>query len=235
MFNFSEGEILLIDKELNWTSFDVVNFLKPAIWSYEEKKTGVRNKIKIGHAGTLDPLATGLLIVCTGKKTKEINTIQQLPKTYTGTFYIGATTPSFDRELKVDKEYPTSHITEELILSTAKSMIGPQLQTPPIYSAVSINGVRAYQLARNNVEVVLSPKPIEIYSFEIKNINFPLVDFEVECSKGTYIRAIARDFGIKLNSGAYLHSLRRTKIGNYSVDNALPVKKFLDMLKKLEN
>jgi tRNA pseudouridine55 synthase len=235
MFNFSEGEILLIDKELNWTSFDVVNFLKPAIWSYEEKKTGVRNKIKIGHAGTLDPLATGLLIVCTGKKTKEINTIQQLPKTYTGTFYIGATTPSFDRELKVDKEYPTSHITKELILSTAKSMIGPQLQTPPIYSAVSINGVRAYQLARNNVEVVLSPKPIEIYSFEIKNINFPLVDFEVECSKGTYIRAIARDFGIKLNSGAYLHSLRRTKIGNYSVDNALPVKKFLDMLKKLEN
>jgi tRNA pseudouridine55 synthase len=212
-----------------------VNFLKPAIWSYEEKKTGVRNKIKIGHAGTLDPLATGLLIVCTGKKTKEINTIQQLPKTYTGTFYIGATTPSFDRELKVDKEYPTSHITEELILSTAKSMIGPQLQTPPIYSAVSINGVRAYQLARNNIEVVLSPKKIEIYRFEIKNINFPLVDFEVECSKGTYIRAIARDFGIKLNSGAYLHSLRRTKIGNYSVDNALPVKKFLDILKKLEN
>jgi tRNA pseudouridine55 synthase len=235
MFNFSEGEILLIDKELNWTSFDVVNFLKPAIWSYEEKKTGVRNKIKIGHAGTLDPLATGLLIVCTGKKTKEINTIQQLPKTYTGTFYIGATTPSFDRELKVDKEYPTSHITEELILSTAKSMIGPQLQTPPIYSAVSINGVRAYQLARNNIEVVLSPKKIEIYRFEIKNINFPLVDFEIDCSKGTYIRAIARDFGIKLNSGAYLHSLRRTKIGNYSVDNALPVKKFLDMLKKLEN
>jgi tRNA pseudouridine55 synthase len=235
MFNFSEGEILLIDKELNWTSFDVVNFLKPAIWSYEEKKTGVRNKIKIGHAGTLDPLATGLLIVCTGKKTKEINTIQQLPKTYTGTFYIGATTPSFDRELKVDKEYPTSHITEELILSTAKSMIGPQLQTPPIYSAVSINGVRAYQLARNNIEVVLSPKKIEIYRFEIKNINFPLVDFEIDCSKGTYIRAIARDFGIKLNSGAYLHSLRRTKIGNYSVDNALPVKKFLDILKKLEN
>jgi len=235
MFDFANGEILLIDKELNWSSFDVVNFLRPAIWNYEEKKSGFKNKIKVGHAGTLDPLATGLLIVCTGKKTKEINTIQQLPKTYTGTFYIGATTPSFDRELKVDKEYPTSHITEELILSTAKSMIGPQLQTPPIYSAVSINGVRAYQLARNNIEVVLSPKKIEIYRFEIKNINFPLVDFEIDCSKGTYIRAIARDFGIKLNSGAYLHSLRRTKIGNYSVDNALPVKKFLDMLKKLKN
>jgi tRNA pseudouridine55 synthase len=235
MFNFSEGEILLIDKELNWTSFDVVNFLKPAIWSYEEKKTGVRNKIKIGHAGTLDPLATGLLIICTGKKTKEIDAIQQLPKTYTGTFYIGATTPSFDREEEVDKEYPTSHISEELILSTAKSMIGQQLQTPPVHSAVNINGKRSYQLARKNIEVVLNPKPIEIYRFEIKNINFPLVDFEVECSKGTYIRAIARDFGIKLNSGAYLHSLRRTNIGNYSVDNALPVKKFLDMLKKLEN
>jgi tRNA pseudouridine55 synthase len=235
MFDFANGEILLIDKELNWSSFDVVNFLRPAIWNYEEKKSGLKNKIKVGHAGTLDPLATGLLIVFTGKKTKEINTIQQLPKTYTGTFYIGATTPSFDRELKVDKEYPTSHITEELILSTAKSMIGPQLQTPPIYSAVSINGVRAYQLARNNIEVVLRPKQIEIYRFEIKNINFPLVDFEIDCSKGTYIRAIARDFGIKLNSGAYLHSLRRTKIGNYSVDNALPVKKFLDMLKKLEN
>jgi tRNA pseudouridine55 synthase len=233
MFDFANGEILLIDKELNWSSFDVVNFLRPAIWNYEEKKSGFKNKIKVGHAGTLDPLATGLLIVCTGKKTKEINTIQQLPKTYTGTFYIGATTPSFDRELKVDKEYPTSHITEELILSTAKSMIGPQLQTPPIYSAVSINGVRAYQLARNNIEVVLSPKKIEIYRFEIKNINFPLVDFEIDCSKGTYIRAIARDFGIKLNSGAYLHSLRRTKIGNYSVDNALPVKKLLDILKQL--
>jgi len=235
MFDFTMGEILLIDKELNWTSFDVVNFLRPAIWSYEEKKSGVKNKIKIGHAGTLDPLATGLLIICTGKKTKEIDTIQKLPKTYTGTFYLGATTPTFDREMPVDKEYPISHISKELILSTAQSMIGQQLQTPPIFSAVNVNGVRAYQLARKNMEVVLKPKPIEIYRFEIKNINLPLVDFEIECSKGTYIRAIARDFGKKLNSGAYLYSLRRTKIGNYSVENALPVKKFLEILKYQEN
>lgn len=234
MFNFFEGEIILIDKELNWTSFDVVNYIKPAIWSFEEAKYGVRNKIKIGHAGTLDPLATGLLIICTGKKTKQINTIQEFPKTYTGTFFIGATTPSFDREYPVDTTFDISSITEQKILDTSKKFIGIQMQVPPLHSAVNVNGKRAYQLARKNIEVPLKPKPIEIYRFEIKNIQLPFVEFEVECSKGTYIRTLAKDFGLALNAGAYLENLRRTKIGAYDVQNALPVRVFLDWLKKNE-
>lgn len=235
MYNFTEGEIILIDKPLEWSSFDVVKYIKPAIIDYEEYRTGIRNKnIKIGHAGTLDPLATGLLIICTGKKTKEIQTIQSLPKTYTGAFFIGATTPSFDKETPVHHIYPTEHIKQQDIFHTAKSFIGTQLQTPPIYSAININGKRAYDLARKNKPIPspITAKPIEIYQFNITKINFPLIYFEIECSKGTYIRSIAKDFGEKLNSGAYLHELKREKIGHYQINQAHQVKNFVDTLKK---
>lgn len=234
MFDFINGEIILIDKEPGWTSFDVVNFIKPAIWTYEEKKYDVRYKVKIGHAGTLDPLASGLLVICTGKKTKSIQQIQELPKTYTGTFYVGAVTPTFDKEEPISQQWDISHITNEMIIETAKKFIGPQMQIPPVHSAVNVNGKRAYQWARKNVDVSIMPKPIEIYRFDIKKIYLPYVDFEIECSKGTYIRAIARDFGNALNAGAFLESLRRTKTGHYDVKDALPVKVFLDVLKKSE-
>ncbi|GAB4455465.1 MAG: tRNA pseudouridine(55) synthase TruB [Bacteroidia bacterium] len=234
MFHFADGEIILIDKEEGWTSFDVVNYIKPAIWSFEENKIGVRNKIKIGHAGTLDPLASGLLVICTGNKTKEIDSIQALSKTYTGTFYIGATTESFDREMEINQTFDISHINEDLIIEVSKKFIGKQMQVPPIHSAVNINGKRAYQLARKNKEVILTPKPIEIYRFEITEINLPYVSFEVECSKGTYIRALARDFGQALQSGAYLEKLRRTKIGNYDVKDAINVKQFIDIIKNIK-
>ncbi len=240
MFNFSEGEIILIDKETNWTSYDVINFIKPAIWRYEENRIGLRSKIKIGHAGTLDPLASGLLIICTGKKTKDVGKIQSLPKVYTGSFYMGASTPCHDKELPVNEIFETSHITEDLLYSTAKEFEGQQLQIPPIHSAVNINGKRAYQWARklknqvtdNEKKVTLQPKPIEIYRFEITKIQMPLVYFEIKCSKGTYIRSIARDFGLKLNSGAYLNSLIREKIGDYTVKEAMKIRDFMDTLKK---
>ncbi|GIV28352.1 MAG: tRNA pseudouridine synthase B [Bacteroidia bacterium] len=233
MFNFIEGEILLIDKELNWSSFDVVNYLKPAIHDFTKKHFNQKTKIKIGHAGTLDPLATGLLIICTGKKTKIIQEIQNLRKTYTGAFFIGATTPSFDKELPIDNTFPTKHINEQLILKTAKSFIGEQLQIPPEYSAVNIAGKRAYELARLNQPVEIAPKPITIYRFDITKIEGQLVYFEIECSKGTYIRSIARDFGKALNSGAYLDNLRRTKIGDYTIENAIKIKQFVHLLKNI--
>ncbi|GIV29233.1 MAG: tRNA pseudouridine synthase B [Bacteroidia bacterium] len=233
MFDFHNGEIILIDKEINWTSFDVVNYLKPAIQEFEEKKHGIKTKIKIGHAGTLDPLATGLLIVCTGKKTKEIQNLMNLRKTYTGTFCLGASTASFDKEQSVNQTFDLSGITEERIHSVSKSFIGKQMQVPPTFSAVKVKGKRAYELVRQNVDVELSPKPIEIYRFEIKNICLPYVDFEIECSKGTYIRAIARDFGKALDNGCYLESLRRTKIGDYDVKDAMKVRDFPAFIKKL--
>lgn len=230
MFNFSEGEIILIDKELGWSSFDVIKYIRPAIFDFEKKRTGIKQNIKIGHAGTLDPLASGLLLICTGKKTKEIGQLQLLRKTYTGAFYIGATTPSFDTETEVDQIYETRHIDEDMIISTAKKFIGKQEQVPPLYSAVNINGVRAYQLARQQVEVSLSAKMIEIYRFDIRKIEWPLVYFEIECSKGTYIRSIARDFGKALQSGAYLYTLRRERIGEYDVKDAMQAKAFINIL-----
>lgn len=233
MFHFSDGEIILIDKEINWTSFDVVNYLKPAIQEFEEKKYGIKSKIKIGHAGTLDPLATGLLIVCTGKKTKEIQTLMDLRKTYIGTFCLGATTASFDKEQPIYQTFDISGITEEMIYSVTKNFIGRQLQVPPAFSAVRVRGKRAYELVRQNVEVELKPKPIEIYKFEITSIHLPYIDFMIECSKGTYIRAIARDFGNALNNGAYLENLRRTKIGEYDVNDAMKIKEFLNFIKKI--
>lgn len=221
--NFLEGEIILIDKPLDWTSFDVVNKIKFAL----KKKNG---KIKIGHAGTLDPKATGLLILCTGKKTKEIESIQNAEKEYTGTFFLGATTECYDTERPVNQTFDTSHISNDAIVETAKLFIGEQEQFPPAHSAVKIDGKRAYELARAGKEVPIKSKVITIHTFELTKIELPLIDFRVQCTKGTYIRSLAHDFGKKLNNGAYLHSLRRTKIGNYSVDNALTVEQFLQKI-----
>lgn len=211
----TEGDVLLIDKPYHVTSFEVVNKIKIAL-----KKT-FPQKIKVGHAGTLDPLATGLLIVCTGKKTKTIEQIQQLEKEYTGTFFLGATTPCFDKEREVDFTFPVEHITEEFILKTAQGFIGKQMQTPPVFSAVRVSGKRAYDLARDGVEEIkVREKEIEIQSFEITRIELPEVDFKVVCGKGTYIRSLARDLGKALNSGAYLTALRRTRTGSYNVREA---------------
>lgn len=226
--DYRQGEILLINKPYTWSSFQAVNKLKHALKKHPSLLLeGKHVHLKIGHAGTLDPLATGLLIICTGKKTKEISQFQDLPKEYTGTFFIGATTPCFDKEKEVDAAYPTEHITEELIKQTAKRFIGIQQQTPPLFSAVLVDGTRAYELAREGKEVELKSRPIEISEFEITFCNLPLVGFRIRCSKGTYIRSIARDFGIALNSGAYLTELCRTKIGDYSLENALTPEEYI--------
>jgi tRNA pseudouridine55 synthase len=221
----NEGQVILVDKPLTWTSFQVVGKLK---WTIR-KLTGEK-KFKIGHAGTLDPLATGLLIVCTGKFTKTIDQIQAMPKTYIGLFHIGATTPCCDLEQAIDKYFPTEHITEDLIYATAKSFIGEQLQVPPVFSANKINGERAYEKARRGEQVEMKSKLIHIYGFEITRIALPEVEFKIQCSKGTYIRSIARDFGIKLESGAHLKALRRTAIGNYEVESAVNPVEFSEEL-----
>ena len=218
---FQEGKILLIDKPIEWTSFDVVKKIRNTI----SRKTGIR-KIKVGHAGTLDPLATGLLIVCTGKFTKRINEFQGMEKEYTGTFFIGATTPSLDKETEIDNKFDTHQITDELLIRTAETFIGEYDQVPPDFSAVNIDGVRAYQKARNNEKFDLPPKRIIIYEFQLNNIDLPLIHFKVTCSKGTYIRSLARDFGKALNSGAYLDSLIRTRIGNNLLSEAISIEDF---------
>lgn len=215
-FDFEKGEALLFDKPYTWSSFHVVNNIRYALKHY----LGIK-KIKVGHAGTLDPLATGLLIICTGKFTKRIDEFQAQEKEYTGTFTLGATTPSFDLETEVDVHYPTDHIDEKTLLDTAKSFVGTIEQTPPIFSAIKIDGKRAYEYARNNEEVKIKPKIISISEFEITDIKMPEISFRIVCSKGTYIRSLAYDFGIALNSGAHLSELRRTKIGKFSVNNAL--------------
>jgi tRNA pseudouridine55 synthase len=216
-----EGDFLLIDKPYTWTSFQVVGKLKHVLCKHYNIK-----KLKIGHAGTLDPLATGLLIVCVGKFTKKIEEFQAAAKEYTGTFVLGATTASYDREKPVNETFSYQHITEEAILNTAKQLSGEQEQIPPIFSAVKIDGKRAYDLARAEKNVEIKPKIIIISEFEITKIALPQVDFTIVCSKGTYIRAIARDFGNALGSGAYLSSLCRTKIGDYNLANALTPEQF---------
>jgi len=214
--NRIEGDILLVDKPYHMTSFEVVNKIKIAI-----KKT-FPEKIKVGHAGTLDPLATGLLVICTGKKTKIIEQIQSLEKEYTGTFYVGATTPCFDKEQEIDFTFPIEHITKDLINQATQKFTGKQMQTPPVFSAVKVDGKRAYDLAREGVEdIKVNPKEIDIKLFEITRIALPEIDFKVVCSKGTYIRSLARDFGAALNSGAYITALRRTRTGDYNVNNAI--------------
>lgn len=222
--NFFSGQIISINKPYHKTSFQAVNKLKWAIKQYlknnPEEGVDKNSKIKVGHAGTLDPLATGLLLICTGKKTKEISILQDLEKEYTGTFFLGATTPCFDLELKVDATFPTEHITEELIYATAKKFIGVQQQEPPIFSAVKINGERAYDKARKGEIFEVRSKQIEIKEFEITRIAMPEVEFRIVCTKGTYIRSIARDFAKAMGSGAHLTALCRTKIGNYKSEDA---------------
>lgn len=219
--DFRNGQVLLIDKPLNWTSFQVVNKIRWLI----KNKFAIK-KIKVGHAGTLDPLATGLLIICTGKMTKEISIFQNQTKKYTGTFLIGTTTPSFDLETKPNNTFPINHINEDLIINTTKSFIGRIKQKPPIFSAIKKDGKRLYESARIGEDVIINDRDIEILSFNIPKINMPHIDFEVECSKGTYIRSLANDFGKKLNSGATLSKLRRTKIGEYSIDKSISIEEF---------
>ncbi len=225
-----EGKMMFIDKPYRWTSFDVVNKLKALL----QHRLGLK-KIKVGHAGTLDPLATGLLIICTGKATKQIEQFQVLDKTYTGTFYTGKTTPSFDLETSPDKEYPTAHITKELAEKTAGVLTGPQQQIPPLFSAKKIGGERAYTFARKGKDTVLKANLVHIKTFEITEFDLPNIHFRVQCSKGTYIRALARDFGEAMNSGAYLAALRRTHIGQYDVTNAWSIQTMTDMINSFED
>ena len=220
--DFQTGEMILIDKELNWTSFDVVSKLRNSI----KKKLNIK-KIKVGHAGTLDPLATGLLIICTGKMTKRINEFTGLNKTYVGKMTIGSTTPSYDLETKPNVYYPTEHINKNLIIETAKKFVGKIDQKPPVFSAVKKDGVRLYKLARKGVKVEVEKREIIIHDFLISSINFPEVEFSLTCSKGTYIRSLAHDFGKELGSGAHLSELRRTSIGDYTVDKSLKLMEFI--------
>jgi len=223
--DYQEGQVILIDKPLEWTSFQAVNKVRWLI----KKEFGIK-KIKVGHAGTLDPLATGLLMICSGKFTKNIDTYQAQEKEYTGTFTLGATTPSYDLETDIDQTFDISKITSEEIKSAALSFIGEIQQQPPVFSALKKDGKRLYEFARNGEEVEIPFRTVTISEFEITNIHLPKVDFRVVCSKGTYIRSLAHDFGKSLNNGAHLSALRRTKIGAFSVENAVGIKEFEDSL-----
>ena len=213
-----QGEVLLINKPLQWTSFDVVNKIRGLI-----KKSPSGKRIKVGHAGTLDPLATGLLIVCTGRCTKRIAEYQGMEKEYLGKLILGATTPSYDQETPVDKTFNIDDITEEMIRQTAKKFIGTISQIPPAFSARKVNGERAYKKARRGEKVMMGPTNVVITQFDITKIEFPVVEFRVVCATGTYIRSLVRDFGLALNNGAYLSSLCRTRIGNYELEDALAI------------
>jgi tRNA pseudouridine55 synthase len=213
-FNFEVGEVLLIDKPYGWTSFDVVGKIRNSIKPL---------KVKVGHAGTLDPLATGLLILCTGKKTKTIDQIQGQEKEYSGTITIGATRPSYDMETEIDEEFDFSGISEDEIYEAAKQLTGDIQQLPPAHSAIRVGGERLYKKARRGETIELKPRSVTISSFEITSINLPEISFNVVCSKGTYIRSLAYDLGRALNNGAYLSSLRRVRIGDYHVGNAYAV------------
>lgn len=228
--DFTNGKVIFIDKPLKWTSFQAVNKIKHIL----KKELNLPKRFKVGHAGTLDPLASGLLIICTGKKTKSISKYQGLLKEYTGTFTIGSTTPSYDLETEINKTFSTSHITKELLHTTCQQFIGKIKQKPPLFSAIKKDGKRLYELARKGKTTEIEAREIEIFSFELTKISLPFVDFKVICSKGTYIRSLAHDFGIALHSGAHLSALRRTKIGNFSVENAVSPLDFETTLKKTE-
>ena len=210
-----EGQVFLIDKPLGWTSFQVVNKIR---W-HLKNQTGLKN-LKVGHAGTLDPLATGLLIICTGKKTKTISTLQDSEKEYTGSFHLGATTPSYDQETEVNARYSINHINDEIIERITKNFKGEILQFPPVFSALKKNGKRLYEYARRGETPKIQPRTIKISLFEITYVRLPVVNFIVRCSKGTYIRSLAFDFGKALNTGAYLIKLKRTKSGDYKIRDA---------------
>ncbi len=223
--DYKNGQILLIDKPLKWTSFQAVNKIR---WHIRQRFN--IKKIKVGHAGTLDPLATGLLIICTGKQTKNINEYQGQVKEYTGTITIGATTPSYDLETEINETFPIAHITDDLIHSTTKQFMGAIQQQPPIFSAIKKDGKRLYELARKGETTEIPTREITITEFEITNIELPKIDFRVVCSKGTYIRSLAFDFGKALHSGAHLSTLRRTKIGEFSVEKAVSIDAFIENL-----
>lgn len=219
---FQAGQVLLVDKPYTWTSFDVVNKIRYAFKPH---------KIKVGHAGTLDPLATGLLVICVGKKTKEIDLYQAQVKEYTGKFLVGATTPSFDLETEPDAEYPTGHITPERIEEARKSFLGTIHQVPPVYSAIKVDGKRAYESARKGQDLELKSREVQIETFELDTSAFPEISFRVVCSKGTYIRSLARDLGVALNSGAHLTALRRERIGDFNVSDAHTIEEAVNLIK----
>ena len=227
---FKTGQILLIDKPLEWSSFQVVNKLRWLI----RKRCGIK-KIKVGHAGTLDPLATGLLIICTGKFTKRIPELQGMAKEYTGTFTLGSTTPSYDLETEVDKTFSIDHIDEALLQKIREQFIGEIEQTPPVFSAIKKDGKRLYEYARKGEQVEVKKRVVKIDEFEIDSSSFPAISFRVVCSKGTYIRSLAHEFGEALNSGAHLSELRRTKIGDFSVENGMDIASFEKVLPSRQN
>jgi len=220
-FDFQQGEMLLIDKPYEWTSFDVVNHVRGFL-----RKIYGWKKLKVGHAGTLDPLATGLLIICTGRFTKKIDEYQGMDKVYVGSMHFGATTPSFDKETEIDNEFDISDVDIESLNRAAKKFEGEIKQIPPQYSAIKIEGKRAFKYARNNEDVVLKSRDVRINYFNILNINLPNIDFAISCSKGTYIRSLVRDFGEELGKGAFLTDLRRTQIGDFNVNEAYSLEDF---------
>ena len=224
---FSEGSTIIVDKPYTWTSFDVVNKIR---WNL--KQALKVKKIKVGHAGTLDPLATGLLVLCIGKNTKLIDSIMIGEKTYTGTILLGKTTPSYDLESEFDHTFKTNHITAEMMEEARKTFLGEIQQVPPIFSAKQVDGKRAYDLARAGKEVELKANTIQISDFKINADRFPEIDFEISCSKGTYIRSIASDFGKALQSGGTLTALRRTRSGEFSLENAKSVDEWIDIIRK---
>jgi tRNA pseudouridine55 synthase len=224
-FNFAEGELLLVNKPYQWTSFDIVGKIRNAFKPL---------KLKVGHAGTLDPLATGLLIVCTGKMTKQIDTFQAEEKEYTGTMTLGATTPSYDMETEVDATFDTTHLTEQDLHDACGQFMGDIQQYPPAHSAIKINGERLYEKARRGEEVELRARAVTIKAFELTRIELPEVDFRVVCSKGTYIRSLVNDFGQAVNSGAYLSKLRRTRSGNFRIEDAWEVMELVGIIRQMK-
>ena len=224
-YNFKEGEVLLFEKPLKWTSFDLVRKIRALI----RRKLDIK-KIKVGHAGTLDPLATGLMIICTGKKTKQIEKLQATEKEYIADVFIGGTTPSFDLETEIDNQFDINHIDIDLVEKIVEGFIGKQKQIPPSYSAKRINGERAYKKAHKGIKVEMKPSDIEIFNIEILEFNLPNLKIKVNCSKGTYIRSLANDIGKRLNSGAYLSGLIRTKIGDFDIENAIKIDDFKNQL-----
>jgi len=226
---FEEGQVLLFDKPVYWTSFDLVNKVRIIIKS----NLGVK-KIKTGHAGTLDPLASGLMIVCTGRATKRIDEFRDLDKEYIATICLGATTPSYDLETEINGNYPVEQITENLVISALKGFLGKQMQVPPVHSAKYINGKRAYELARKGIDAEMTPVPVYFRDLVLLSFSVPTVQVRIVCSKGTYIRSFARDLGLALGSGAYLSSLRRTAIGNYRIEDAYTLESFENIVKEMK-
>ncbi|MEZ5058728.1 MAG: tRNA pseudouridine(55) synthase TruB [Saprospiraceae bacterium] len=228
--DFLEGTVILVDKPKDWTSFDVVNKIRGTL-KYNLKI----KKIKVGHSGTLDPMATGLLLLCTGKYTKNLHLLQDRDKTYTGSMTLGATTPSYDAESEIEETFPTDHIKKEELSEIAKQFLGEIQQVPPMFSAIKVNGQPLYKLARRGESIELEPRNIRIDKFEVKVGEWPRLEFEVDCSKGTYIRSLAHDYGRALNSGAYLDALRRTKIGEYSIEDAWNLDDLIKAIKERYN